>query len=90
MSGTWAGSCRGVALPRLLVATLAATLASAEPAFAYIDPGSGSMILQGILAMIAGAGVAAAGFWGKIKSFFAGRSGADKENGRAPGRRERR
>ena len=39
----------------VLVAALAVTLASAGPAAAYIDPGTGSMLLQMIGAGIAGA-----------------------------------
>lgn len=39
-------------------------------AFAYIDPGSASLAIQGILAAIAG-GFATIKLWGsKIKSFF--------------------
>jgi hypothetical protein len=36
----------------------------------YIDPGSGSVILQVALAAILGAGVFLKLFWGKIKSLF--------------------
>lgn len=36
----------------------------------YIDPGSGSVILQIILAAILGVGVAIRVFWKKIKSIF--------------------
>lgn len=36
----------------------------------YLDPGSGSVLLQVILAAIMGIGVAAGAFWGKIKAAF--------------------
>jgi len=36
----------------------------------YLDPGSGSVLLQIILAAIMGIGVVVGAFWGKIKAFF--------------------
>ena len=39
-------------------------------AYAYIDPGMGSLILQAILGSIAAALTSMAIFWGKIKLFF--------------------
>jgi hypothetical protein len=39
----------------------------AEPAFAYLDPGTGSMLLQVILGGIAAIGVALKLFWHKIR-----------------------
>ena len=47
---------------------LAAFLCSAaQPAFAYLDPGTGSMMLQVILGGIAAVGVALKLFWHKIR-----------------------
>ena len=43
------------------------TLALVGPAYAYLDPGSGSMLMQGILASIAVAGVAISGYWSKVR-----------------------
>ena len=41
-----------------------------KPAYAYLDPGTGSMLLQGLIAAVAG-GLAAGGmYWAKIKNFF--------------------
>ncbi len=37
---------------------------------AYLDPGSGSLIIQVIIAAIAGAGFAIKLYWRKIKSIF--------------------
>ncbi len=42
----------------------------AQNAFAYLDPGTGSMILQGIVAAVAVAGVTAKHYWYKITTFF--------------------
>ena len=36
----------------------------------YIDPGTGSIILQALLAGFLGAGVIVKVFWKKIRSFF--------------------
>lgn len=37
---------------------------------AYLDPGSGSYLLQLLLAGLLGAGFAVRMFWGRIKDFF--------------------
>jgi|TARA_B100000780_G_scaffold267973_1_gene225523 hypothetical protein len=37
---------------------------------AYIDPGSGSIIIQAIIGVIATVGTTATIYWGKIKDFF--------------------
>ncbi len=55
-----------------LVLALAIMLISA-PAFAYIDPGTGSFLVQGIIAAVIGAGVAGKLFWHKIKAVFTGK-----------------
>ncbi len=44
----------------------------AKPAYAYLDPGTGSMILQLLLGGVAGALVIGKLYFGKIRSFFAG------------------
>lgn len=41
---------------------------------AYLDPGSGSFILQLIIAGLVGAGFLLRGYWSKITSFFRGSS----------------
>jgi hypothetical protein len=51
---------------------LFALLAGAEPAFAYLDPGTGSMLLQVILGGIAAVGVALKLFWHKIRIALGG------------------
>ncbi len=42
-------------------------------AFAYVDPGTGSFIVQGIIATIVGAGVAIKLTWKRIKARMTGR-----------------
>ncbi len=41
--------------------------------FLYLDPGSGSLLIQLILAAILGIGVAVRIFWRSIKAFFTGK-----------------
>ena len=43
----------------------------------YLDPGSGSMLIQIIIAAVLGAGVAVRVFWKNIKAFFTGKKGSD-------------
>ena len=38
----------------------------------YIDPGTGSLILQGLIAAFAAAAVVVRGYWYRIKAFFRG------------------
>ena len=47
-------------------------LVCANTAFAYLDPGTGSMILQAILGTFFFVGTAIGIFWDKIKTFFTG------------------
>lgn len=46
---------------------LAAGLLLPASALAYIDPGTGSFVIQGVIAAIVGAGVTLKLFWGRIK-----------------------
>ncbi len=56
--------------------TAAALLYSfSQTASAYLDPGTGSMILQGIIASIAVAGFTIKSYWYRIRTFF-GRGGS--------------
>jgi hypothetical protein len=43
---------------------------SAEPAFAYIDPGTGSILLQSVIGAISGALVLLRLYWTRIRRFF--------------------
>ena len=55
------------------LAAFVALLFAAGPAWAYIDPGTGSMLVQSALAAIAVALVAGRSFWTKLKGFFSRR-----------------
>ena len=52
------------------VAATLLVLALSQPAHAYLDPGTGSIILQALLGGLAGVLIAGKLYWSKIKSFF--------------------
>jgi hypothetical protein len=51
----------------------AVVLLAATPAYAYLDPGTGSIVLQALLAGLAVGTAAIAAFWTRIRQLFAGR-----------------
>lgn len=53
--------------------TLAFSLLVVSPAAAYIDPGSGSLVFQAVIAAAVAIPVAIASFWGRITNFFSRR-----------------
>ena len=52
-----------------------------QKAYAYLDPGTGSYILQLIIAASLGAAFAIKVYWRKIKTFFANRSSKRPRDG---------
>ena len=58
-----------MSLKKIFCCTLYLILLS-NPAYAYLDPGTGSMILNLIVGAAAGAITFASVFWQKIKNFF--------------------
>ena len=60
-------SNKGVLIPGVVLALF---VVSTKPAYAYIDPGTGSMIVQAIAAAVLTAGAMAGVFWRAIKNFF--------------------
>ncbi len=53
----------------------------ALPAYAYLDPGTGSMLIQGIIGAIAAVGVTLKLYWHKIKLMISGRKPKDEKTG---------
>lgn len=51
-------------------------LATPEP---YLDPGSGSILLQLLLAALLGAGVILRSQWSKIKTLFKGKNASEED-----------
>ena len=63
------------------VFTPVAAIAAGQPLeirIAYLDPGTGSLILQALVAALAGAVVVVTSYWQKIRAFFR-RSSRDSE-----------
>ncbi len=61
-------------MKRLGSVTLAAAgllLIATSDAHAYLEPGTGSMLLQGLVAGVAAGSVALGHYWHKVKVFFA-------------------
>ncbi|MDO8519085.1 MAG: hypothetical protein Q7T11_02850 [Deltaproteobacteria bacterium] len=54
----------------LCLLTLICMLLVAFPAEAYLDPGTGSMIIQIVIGSILAAGYTVKVYWKKLKSFF--------------------
>lgn len=54
----------------ILIMVIALLLIFPAPSFAYLDPATGSMIIQGIIGAVAGLFVAVKLYWGKVTSFF--------------------
>lgn len=59
-----------------LASHLLSALAAPEP---YLDPGSGSILLQVILAAIIGVGLVLRTQWAKIKSLFKGKDASEED-----------
>lgn len=55
-------------MKRLFAAVFLAVLT--PHAHAYLDPGTGSMILQGIIAAVAVVGLTLKNYWYKVRAFF--------------------
>jgi hypothetical protein len=53
-----------------------------SPAYAYLDPGTGSMLLQMLLGGVAGALVVGKLYWHRVKAFFGRRP--QENNGQEP------
>lgn len=56
----------------ILLLALSIMLVS-SPAYAYIDPGTGSLVIQGAIAAVVGAGVIIKLFWHKIVAVLTGK-----------------
>lgn len=67
---------------RVFLSLLVSTVMAA-PAYAYLDPGTGSIILQSILAGIAVAMGVLRLYWYRLKAFFSGKpAGSDGQEAR--------
>ena len=55
---------------RLATILIILYLSSTINAFAYLDPGTGSIILQAIIGFLAAIGATVTLYWQRLKSFF--------------------
>ena len=63
-----------------VVAAGALLLLTPTSAHAYLDPASGSILLQVLLGGIAGCAVFLKLFWGRLRGLFGGGRGADRND----------
>ena len=57
-------------MKKYILVTITLLFFLSNDAYAYLDPGSGSIILQAILGFIAAALATASYYWNKLKIFF--------------------
>lgn len=62
------------------MAVLAMVVITSDYAYGYLDPGTGSYILQILLAGLLGVGVGIKMFWSKIKAIFVKPKPADADD----------
>lgn len=55
---------------RIIIWSIGVSAALVSPAYAYLDPGTGSMLLQGLLGGIAAFFAVGGMYWQKLKSKF--------------------
>jgi hypothetical protein len=63
---------------RVALAMFALLLVLSRPAHAYLDPGTGSILVQSLLAAIAVVSAAVAAFWSRIRRIFTRRGSPDR------------
>ena len=80
--GAWAGV--GIAAAAVAPAAAIAAGQPLEVRIAYLDPGTGSLILQALVAAFAGAVVAFSVYWQKIRAFFRRSSRNSEPSDNAP------
>ena len=59
---------------RVAVALLA-VLSLTSPAYAYLDPGTGSMLVSAVIGVVAAVGLALKMFWYRVIGLFRGKKG---------------
>ena len=60
---------------RILLIALAACLSITSPAHAYLDPGTGSMLISAIIGVAAAVGLALKLFWYRLVGVLRGKKG---------------
>ncbi len=68
--------------PKLILCSIAALMFIETDAYAYLDPGTGSIILQAIIASVAGSLFVVKAYWYKLRSFLGiGRQNSETDDG---------
>ncbi len=57
-------------MKKIILVSIILNIFFTKSAFAYLDPGTGSIILQALLGAIAAAASYCAFYWNKVKNFF--------------------
>ena len=66
----------------VLLAALVVYAASISNAFAYLDPGTGSILLQALIGGIAASVTVVSLYYQRVKAFFTGRSATKQIDGK--------
>ena len=67
-------------LTNIAIYSFAVWIIQISPAYAYLDPGTGSLLLQGLLGGIAGAAVFIKIYWYKLTSWFGVKKSSKNED----------
>lgn len=67
----------------ICAAALAMPMIFANSAYAYIDPGTGSVIIQALLAALVAIGASIGIFWNRVRSLFGWLSGRKNSEGQS-------
>ena len=67
-------------MKKILITSFFFTIFLNNKAFAYLDPGTGSIILQALVGAIAAGATYCSMYWQKIKNFFNKKDKTDKED----------
>ena len=75
---------KSAALRPATLIVIAALLLAPPPAFAYLDPSTGSMVVSAIVGIFASIALAVKTYWYKIKGFFRKDRGQDNGTRETP------
>jgi hypothetical protein len=64
---------------RRIALMVVACLAIASPAWAYLDPGTGSMLVSAVIGVAAAVGLGVKMFWYRLVAFFRGKQPTTEE-----------
>ena len=74
ITGNWSNDSM-----KRMILIIAVLIGSASPAFAYIDPGSGSAIMTIVIGLFVAVGVTIKSFWYRIRGFLGIKNKSEKK-----------